>query len=44
LMRDPQARGLLTQGIVGVVDQLAGISKAASPTKNALSFMRRLAG
>jgi pilus assembly protein CpaE len=44
LMRDPQARGLLTQGIVGVVDQLAGISKAGSPTKNALSFMRRLAG
>lgn len=44
LMRDPQARGLLTQGIVGVVDQLAGISKAAAPTKNALSFMRRLAG
>jgi pilus assembly protein CpaE len=46
LMSDPQALRPLTRGIVNIVEQLAGIGErnAAAPTKNVLSFMRRLAG
>ena len=46
LIGDPEARRPLTQGIVSVVEQLAGLGarKTAVPTKNVLSFMRRRAG
>jgi pilus assembly protein CpaE len=49
ILRDPQLRRPLTQGFMRVVDQLAGTPsqgtvKAAAPSKNVLSFMRKLAG
>jgi len=46
LMSDPQALRPLTRGIVNIVDLLAGTagSSTAVPSKNVLSFMRKLAG
>jgi pilus assembly protein CpaE len=46
LIGDPEARLPLTQGVVSIVEQLAGIDrrKAVAPSRNMLSFMRRRAG
>jgi pilus assembly protein CpaE len=46
LLRDSAARRPLTQGFVRLVELLAGSAKgkATAPTKNVLSFMRKLAG
>jgi MinD-like ATPase involved in chromosome partitioning or flagellar assembly/CheY-like chemotaxis protein len=46
LIGDPEARLPLTQGVVSIVDELAGIDhrKAIVPNRNMLSFIRKLAG